>query len=126
MAKPATSMYSEVVGPDSREILSRSKVAHCESTLRPHKPIVSSTAGYRNEIAAPHPRHLPRNKTQLNSGTLSYHAIVFLQVGQCERGLLMLRCSGSREMQTFKKLPKSSPKRNAGSSKTSGDGIAKV
>jgi len=124
MAKPATSIYSAVVGPDNREILSRSKVAHCESTLRLHKPIASSTAGYRQEIAALQWRHLPRNKIQLIRGMLSYQRIVCLQLGQCERGFEMLWCFGNREIHTFKKLPKSSPRRKAGSSKVRGDSIA--
>ena len=51
---------------------------------------------------------------------LSYQPMVARQLVQCERGLLMLRCSGRREMQTFRKLPKSRPRRNAGSSKASG------
>ena len=54
---------------------------------------------------------------------LSYQRIVCLQWGQCERGLLMLRWSGRREIQTFRKLPKSSPRMKAGSSKARGDSM---
>ena len=47
---------------------------------------------------------------------LSYQRIAWPQWGQRERGEMIDSCAGSREMQTFRKLPNSSPIRNPPSS----------
>ena len=54
---------------------------------------------------------------------LSYQRIGWRQEMQCERGVTMLSRAGRREMQTFRKLPKSRPRKNAASSKNNADGI---
>lgn len=82
------------------------------STAATQKPTPSSTAGYRQEILSPQSRHRARNRTQLTTGTLSYHRTACPQLLQCDPGRTTDSCPGSREMHTFKKLPRSSPTPN--------------
>ena len=71
--------------------------------------------GYIAEIGVLQLRHLPRNKIQLSTGTLSYALIAEPHSGQREPGDTIETPAGIRVMQTFRKLPITSPKRkNAG------------
>jgi hypothetical protein len=87
---------------------------------------VISTIGYRHEIVAPQSLHFARSNTQLNTGTLSYQRIVFLQLKHIDRGFTTLLCHGSREMHTFRKLPISNPTRNAAISNATGKNMTSV
>lgn len=71
----------------------------------------SSTDGYIGEMGARQLRHLPRRISQLITGTLSYGFTRFPQLGHREAGATMDTPAGIRVMQTFKKLPITSPKR---------------
>src|SRR5580658_11341235 len=51
----------------------------------------------------------PRKATQVISGMFKYHGMEYLQLGQCEGGVMMLSPSGIRWMQTFRKLPTMQP-----------------
>src|SRR5258708_34214956 len=74
-------------------------------------PVANSTSGYIGEMGKPQLRHLPRKISQLKTGMLSYGLIGLRQRGQREPGETMERPSGMREMQTFRKLPMTMPKR---------------
>jgi hypothetical protein len=63
------------------------------------------------EIAALHVRHFPRSHSQANTGTLSYGLIGVSHLGQRDPGEIIDISSGIRVMQTFRKLPITSPKR---------------
>ena len=54
---------------------------------------------------------------------LSYQRMGWRQRGAVGAGFDDARARGRREMQTFRKLPKSRPRRKAGSSKANGDGM---
>ena len=82
--------------------------------------MASSTAGYLHEIGILQFRQRARSRIQLSSGMLSYQPMVVWHSGQRERGLLMLLCFGRREMQTFRKLPRSKPRANTATSKAIG------
>jgi hypothetical protein len=82
-------------------------------------PVRSSTKGYRHEMVALQSRHRARRKIQLRIGMLSYQRMAAPHSGHRERGLTTDSCLGSREMQTFKKLPMSSPNRKAGNAASS-------
>jgi len=73
-------------------------------------PISASTNGYRHPIQTPHVLQRPRSASQLTTGTFSHQASVRAQLRQCERGLTTLSPSGHRLRQTFRKLPKASPR----------------
>jgi hypothetical protein len=73
--------------------------------------VKSSTEGYISEIGVWQVRHFPRNISQLITGTLSYGFTRFLQFGHREAGNTIDTPAGIRVMQTFKKLPVTSPKR---------------
>ena len=67
--------------------------------------------GYIGEMGRAQVRHLPRRSSQPKTGMLSYGLIGVRQRGQREPGETMERPSGMREMQTFRKLPMTMPKR---------------
>ena len=56
-------------------------------------------------------RHLALNQSQPKTGTLSYQRIGVWHRGHREPGETMETPSGMREMQTFRKLPMTMPKR---------------
>jgi hypothetical protein len=58
--------------------------------------------------------------SQLRRGILSYQRMGDPHWGQCEPGLMIDSPLGTREMQTFRKLPKRRPKRKAKSGITFG------
>src|ERR1039457_3119224 len=60
-------------------------------------------------MAAPQFLQRPRNANHVTSGTFKYHGMEYLQCGQCDGGVTMLMPSGSRWMQTFRKLPTMQP-----------------
>src|ERR1700691_1599818 len=62
------------------------------------------------EIGARQLRHFPRRISQLSTGMLSYGRIFAPHLGHAEAGKTMDFPSGSRRMQTFRKLPIISPK----------------
>src|SRR5258708_38205181 len=62
-------------------------------------------------MGKPQLRHLPRSIRQLKAGMLSYGLIGWRQRGEREPGETMETPSGMREMQTFRKLPMTMPKR---------------
>src|SRR5258708_14214251 len=62
-------------------------------------------------MGKPQLRHLPRKISQLKTGMLSYGLIGLRQRGHREPGETMETPSGMREMQTFRKLPMTMPKR---------------
>src|ERR1700739_2649954 len=62
-------------------------------------------------MGKPQLRHLPRRFSQLKTGMLSYGLIGLRQRGHREPGETMETPSGMREMQTFRKLPMTMPKR---------------
>src|SRR5215469_9671503 len=64
---------------------------------------------YRDEIGAPQFLQRPRNTSHVTSGMFRNQGIEYLQCGQCDGGVTMLRPSGIRCMQTFKKLPTMQP-----------------
>src|SRR6202790_5736817 len=74
-------------------------------------PVANSTSGYMGEMGSPQLRHLPRRSSQPKTGMLSYGLIGLRQRGEREPGETMERPSGMREMQTFRKLPMTMPKR---------------
>jgi hypothetical protein len=63
------------------------------------------------EMGAPQARHLPRNQSHANTGTLSWGLIGVEQRGHREPGETMDIPSGMRVMHTFKKLPITIPNR---------------
>ena len=67
--------------------------------------------GYIGEIEARQLRHLPRSMIQLNTGTLSYGLIGEPHSGQRDLGETIDTPAGIRMMQTFRKLPITSPTR---------------
>src|SRR5947207_11352189 len=69
--------------------------------------------GYMGEIGWPQARHFPLNHSQPSTGTLSYHLMSVSQRGHREPGNTMDNSSGIRMMQTFRKLPMTSPNRKA-------------
>jgi hypothetical protein len=75
------------------------------------RPVANSTSGYIGEMGSPQLRHLPRRISQPKTGMLSWGLIGLRQRGQREPGETMERPSGMREMQTFRKLPMTMPKR---------------
>src|SRR5260221_8340959 len=74
-------------------------------------PVANSTTGYIGEMGEPQLRHLPRRISQPKRGMLSYGLIGLRQRGHREPGETMETPSGMREMQTFRKLPMTMPKR---------------
>jgi hypothetical protein len=62
-------------------------------------------------MVVPQLRHLPRKINQLSTGTLSYGFTALPQFGQREPGETIDTPAGIRVMQTFKKLPITSPNR---------------
>src|ERR1700757_4377793 len=62
-------------------------------------------------MGKPQLRHLPRRISQPKTGMLSYGLIGLRQRGHREPGEMMETPSGMREMQTFRKLPMTMPKR---------------
>src|SRR5208282_640439 len=76
-------------------------------------PVRNSTTGYSAEIGVLQFRQRPRNTSQLSSGTLSYGAIGFPHLGQCEGGRTMDSPAGIRRMHTFRKLPTTRPSTKA-------------
>src|ERR1017187_8604123 len=89
-------------------------------------PTASSTAGYLHEIPAPQSRHRPRSTTQLSTGTLSYHRTACPQFMHRDPGRTIDSCAGSRQMHTFRKLPRSSPTPNPINSKRKGEPTPEV
>ena len=73
--------------------------------------MVSSTKGYIGEMGRLQVRHLPRSKSQLKTGTLSYQFMGVWHRGHREAGATMEKSSGIRKMQTFRKLPITMPKK---------------
>src|ERR1035437_130022 len=61
------------------------------------------------ERGAPQLRHFPSRYTQVTSGMFKYHGMEYLQCGQWEGGKTMLWSSGSRWIQTLRKLPTMEP-----------------
>src|SRR5690348_5996476 len=72
-------------------------------------PIRASMTGYWIEIGAPQLRQRPRRASQENTGMLSYQAIRLPHLGQVDGGASSDWSAGSRRMQTFRKLPSTSP-----------------
>src|SRR6266436_2321381 len=62
-------------------------------------------------MGRPQFRHLPRKISQPKTGMLSYGLIGLRQRGHREPGETTETPSGMREMQTFRKLPMTMPKR---------------
>jgi hypothetical protein len=58
-------------------------------------------------------RHFPRRISQLRTGMLSYGAIAFPHLGQLDAGRTIDLSAGMRKMHTFRKLPTTSPNKNA-------------
>ena len=83
-------------------------VFHTKSTVR--QPVINSTKGYWKEIFDLQLRHLPPKTKKLNTGILSYHLILLLQLKQCDAGHTTEILAGILYMQTFKKLPITIPK----------------
>jgi hypothetical protein len=73
----------------------------------------SSTAGYRQEIAPPHPAHFPRSKRKLTMGIFSHARIWRPQPGQRDRGDTIDSPRGRRWITTFRKLPMQAPNMKA-------------
>ena len=71
--------------------------------------MTNSMDGYIGEIGMPHCRHLPRRRSQLRTGTLSYGLIGEPHSGQRDCSDTMDSPAGIRRIQTFRKLPISSP-----------------
>jgi hypothetical protein len=61
------------------------------------------------EMDARHVRHRPRSTNQLTTGTFSNHDSGRRHDVQCDAGQVTEAWSGSRWMQTLRKLPISSP-----------------
>ena len=59
-----------------------------------------------------HFRQRPPSSSQLTTGMLSYGLICVLQAVQCDDGSTTDSSRGIRRMQTFKKLPITSPSKN--------------
>src|SRR4029077_7913969 len=72
---------------------------------------------YCGEMGSPHHRHLPRSTSHDTTGMLSYHAISRWHRGHDDGGRTRDRALGSSfgslRMQTFRKLPSTSPKTDA-------------
>src|SRR5208282_2191359 len=60
-------------------------------------------------MGAPQFLQRPPNASHVTSGMFRYHGMEYLQCGQCDFGVTMLRPSGSRWMHTFRKLPTMQP-----------------
>src|SRR5208282_1424727 len=60
-------------------------------------------------MGAPQFLQRPRNASHVTSGMFRYHGMEYLQCGQCDFGVTMLRPSGSRWIHTFRKLPTMQP-----------------
>src|SRR5690242_1515591 len=77
-------------------------------------PTRSSIRMYCGEMGSPHHRHRPRSTSHDTTGMLSYQAISRWHRGHDDGGRMSERALasslGSRRMQTFRKLPKISPK----------------
>src|SRR5260370_32519884 len=71
----------------------------------------NSARGYVGEWGKGQLRHLARRIGQLKTGRLAYGWIGLRQRGHREPGETMETPSGMREMQTFRKLPMTMPKR---------------
>lgn len=77
------------------------------------RPKSSSIEGYCIDMFALQNLHLAFKSIKLSSGILSYHFIVFIQLGQNENPLNGDRHSrGNLKIQTLAKLPMHSPIRN--------------
>src|SRR2546426_4644223 len=78
--------------------------------------------GYCSEIGWPQRRHRPRSSSHDTSGMLSRHSMRCPQLGQVDGGWNRERCFLSslarRRMQTFRKLPKQSPRSAAPTSRS--------
>lgn len=72
--------------------------------------VISSIAGYNQEIGCLQYRQRPRNKIQEIKGIRSYQARVCLQWGQCERGHAILAPRIKRKPRTFKNEPQQAKK----------------
>jgi len=82
--KKRRSRSSGIPGPSRRKI-----------AMNP-TAVSSSTAGYRQEIAPPHPAHFPRRTMKLAMGIFSRARIIRPQSGQRERGEMIDSPRGRR------------------------------
>src|SRR5579859_1764028 len=77
------------------------------------RPTAPSMRMYWGEMGLPHHRHLPRSSNQETIGMLSYQAMSLWHFGHDDGGRIRERAFGSsfgsRMMQTFRKLPNTSP-----------------
>ena len=75
-----------------------------------NNPAVStSTMRYRRAMRSPQWAQRPRSRTKLATGILRHHGMEAPHRRQCEPGETMDSSRGMRVMQTFRKLPETSP-----------------
>ena len=67
--------------------------------------VSNSIHGYNHEIDCWQERHFARSSIHDRTGILSYHAIVFLQYGQYDLGVIILLFCIHRNATTFKNEP---------------------
>src|SRR5512140_2594835 len=99
--KKRRSLSSGIPGPSRRKIAANPLA------------VSNSTAGYRQEIAPPHPAHFPPRAMKLTIGIFSHARIARPQPGHRDRGDTIDSPSGSLWITTFRKDPMHAPTRNA-------------
>src|SRR5690348_12319456 len=99
--------------PSTQPSIIRGVGPYHRAQMSQRRPTAPSMMRYWGEMGLPHHRHLPRSSSQEAIGMLSYQAMSLWHFGHDDGGRIRERAFGSSfgslTMQTFRKLPNTSP-----------------